>query len=255
METLFTGQIHFHLAECPSVNTYATEMVKSREIAEGTIISTSNQTNGRGQFGNKWHSEEGKNITACIIYRPKFLQIQNIFALSMAVSLAMYDLLTYFLGKKHDIKIKWPNDILVDGKKICGILIENIFRGSSLDYSLVGIGLNVNQGNFPKLLCNAISLKACLGEDLDLKIVLELLCLKIEKRYLQTRNDQLEDIKKSYSKRLFLYGEEAEYLKSNGEKILGSIVNVGFDGALELRYKSGKSDFFRYKELVYLFEK
>ncbi|MFN6037346.1 MAG: biotin--[acetyl-CoA-carboxylase] ligase [Bacteroidota bacterium] len=251
METLFTGQVHFHLAECPSVNTYATEMVKSREIAEGTVISTLNQTNGRGQYGNKWHSEEGKNITACIIYRPKFLQAQNIFALSMAVSLAIHDLLTYFLGNKHDIKIKWPNDILVDGKKICGILIENIFRGSSLDYSLVGIGLNVNQFKFPNELFNATSMKIIRGFDFDIKNVLVSMCSYVEARYLQLKPGDFWAINKQYNSRLFLLNLNHIYRDVNGKEFSGKIIKVGLSGSLDLQCDSGELRSFKNKELIF----
>src|ERR1700747_2779313 len=144
METLFTGRNIIELSECASVNTHATELLKAVKLPEGTVIYTKKQTAGRGQRGNTWVSEDGKNLTMCFVFHPNFLNAANSFLLSMTVSLALHDLLTELLTEKQEVKIKWPNDILIDGKKVAGILIENVLREEQLSSSVIGIGLNLN---------------------------------------------------------------------------------------------------------------
>ena len=230
------------------------DLIKSQEIGEGTLVSSLKQTNGRGQMNTVWKSEEGKNLTISIIYKPKFLEVKNIFALSMAVSLGLYDVLSDLLDQKHDIKIKWPNDIMVNKKKICGILIENTFRQSKIDYSIIGIGLNVNQEFFDEGVGQATSLKKCIGKETPLKDVLELLCLKIEKRYLQLRNGNLQEIKNTYLSRLYLFNTVAMFSSPDNQKINGTITDVGTDGVLKFKHTSSEVCFFRNKELIFLQE-
>ena len=171
MDTLFTGHNLIELSDCPSVNSHAIELLKSVNLAEGTVIFTTNQTAGRGQRGARWYSDTGKNVTMSLILFPRFLDLKDSFQLSKIVSLGVYDFLSVNLPKAVNIKIKWPNDIVADGKKICGILIENILRDNRLNASIIGIGLNVNQEFFPEEIPNAISMKQLNFEDYD--------CIKI----------------------------------------------------------------------------
>lgn len=134
METLFIGKNLLFLHEVESTNTYAMNLLRNVNAIEGTVVYTDNQTHGKGQRGANWGSEIAQNITASIIIKPHFLNIDNAFYLSKISALAVYDVLTELLPNSHNgIKIKWPNDILVNQQKISGILIENNFTNATID--------------------------------------------------------------------------------------------------------------------------
>ena len=150
------------MPECHSTNDEASRLIQNSNVLEGTVVITGNQTAGRGQRGNAWFSEPGKNLTFSILIKPSFLSVKNQFYLNIAFSLGLFDYLKEVL--KTEVKIKWPNDILVNGKKICGILIENHLQAQHIQHSIVGIGLNVNQHHH--LLATATSMNLENGKSL-----------------------------------------------------------------------------------------
>jgi BirA family transcriptional regulator, biotin operon repressor / biotin---[acetyl-CoA-carboxylase] ligase len=251
INTLFTGQNVIELPECPSVNTYATELLKAVNLPEGTIIHTKKQTAGRGQRGNTWVSEEGKNVTMSLILHPSFLRASDAFLLSMTVSLALHDLLTATLTETHEIKIKWPNDMYVDGKKIAGILIENVLREDHLQSSVIGIGLNVNQEDFGSLNSMATSVKNLSGREVRIEEMLSKICSKVEARYLNLRAKSFEKIKLEYLEKLLDYGVKREFKTPAGEQFSGTIQDVRLDGKLMIEGKGGEKRFFEMKELIF----
>src|SRR5262249_40524297 len=116
------------------------ELASKSALPEGTVVITSNQYAGRGQRGNEWNSEPGMNLTFSVLLKPSSLSVKNQFFLTIIASLSVFD----FLKEKQvgDLKIKWPNDILVYKKKICGMLIENSILGETINQSIIGVGLN-----------------------------------------------------------------------------------------------------------------
>ncbi len=251
MNTLFTGQNIIKLPEHPSVNTYAIELLKGVKVHEGTVIITDKQTAGRGQRGNVWYSEEKKNITMSVVYHPGFLSALNSFLLSMMASLALHDLLTEILTDAHEVRIKWPNDIYVDGKKIAGILIENIYREEQIVSTVIGIGLNVNQENFGEMSDKINSLKLATGKEFELKSILEGICGMLESRYLQLRGINRDVIKEAYMERLYLRGERHIFSTPKGDKFEGRIKDVQEDGKLVLQLENGVEKKFEFKEIVF----
>lgn len=137
---------HIHLNQVPSTNSYLHQLVEQQpHLPNYTVVTTTHQTAGRGQKGNHWEANAGENITLSLLIRPTEQLQKAPFALNMATSLALHDLLSPLVPTL----IKWPNDILVAGKrKIAGILTENSWSGNEWDYSIVGIGLNVMQRHF-----------------------------------------------------------------------------------------------------------
>ena len=130
------------------------------EIDNLSVVSALEQTKGRGQRGNRWSSQPGENLTFSLVVKDFRIKANEQSAISQATALSLVDLLS-----RHEIKarIKWPNDIYAGDEKICGILIENSLKGSEIDWSIIGIGLNVNQTAFPKDLPNPTSMKLCTG--------------------------------------------------------------------------------------------
>ena len=125
-----------------------------------SVVSALEQTKGRGQRGNRWSSQPGENLTFSLVVKDFRIKANEQSAISQATALSLVDLLS-----RHEIKarIKWPNDIYTGDEKICGILIENSLKGSEIDWSIIGIGLNVNQTAFPEDLPNPTSMKLCTG--------------------------------------------------------------------------------------------
>ncbi len=144
--------------------------VMSEDLGHGDVVICREQTAGRGQRGNSWEAEPGRNLTFSIMLRPKRLEAHESFQMSMAVSVGITEALRELLG--HEVLIKWPNDIYVGDKKLAGILIENSFYGKRIDRAIVGIGLNVNQSHFRSDAPNPVSMSTVAGHDFSLDKVL-----------------------------------------------------------------------------------
>ena len=236
MNTLFIGKNVLFLPEVESTNTYAINLLRNVNAIEGTVIYTNNQTQGKGQRGTVWSSEIAKNITLSVILQPKFLNINQSFYLSKITALACYDVLTELLDASHyDIKIKWPNDILVNKKKIGGILIENNVNGSHIQHAVIGVGLNVNQQNFGELGDIATSLFNEKNKNYDTSFIMELLCSKLEKWYLKLKENKLDLIHSVYLSHLFGLNETVHFIDNSGKSFYAEIINVEENGKLLVR--------------------
>lgn len=139
-----------------------------------SVLSALSQTSGRGQGTHTWTSRPGENLTFSIVLKPENICSKDSFTVSQITALSVVRFLNSF---GIEAQIKWPNDIYVlgksEGKKICGILIENIFKGDYLASSIIGIGLNINQTDFPEDLPNPISLRQLTGKEHNLEDCLE----------------------------------------------------------------------------------
>jgi len=236
--TLFMGKNLVYVPECHSTNTLGSELCQRSATAEGTTIITDNQTMGRGQRGNSWHSDPYKNLTFSLVLKPSFLKPIDQFNLTVAISLALRDFLTHRIP--GEVKIKWPNDILVNDKKLCGILIENTLSGDTIQCSVVGIGLNVNQDSFS--MESASSMKVVAGHDFNLSDELSLLFEFLERRYLQLRSGKLTDLRNDYLSSLYGKGEERRFLVGTSE-IIGVIEGFNQQGKLLLATGGGTKSY------------
>ena len=156
-ETLFTGRNLIKVKTIASTNNYALELLANNEPIEGTAIMAEYQQSGKGQRGSGWLSDEGANLLVSLIFYPRFLSPNNQFYLNIIASLAVMETVNNFC--RADVKVKWPNDVYANERKIAGILIENSIRGSQIFSSVIGIGLNINQTSFPQFDVEATSLK------------------------------------------------------------------------------------------------
>jgi BirA family transcriptional regulator, biotin operon repressor / biotin---[acetyl-CoA-carboxylase] ligase len=233
MATLFVGQNKVYLPVTDSTNSYATGLLKNVNPHEGTAVYTDHQTHGRGQRGNVWEADAERNLTLSVIFKPHFLNAKKSFYLSKIAALSVYDVLAEILiGSQFDIKIKWPNDILAKRKKITGILIENSFKDEVFQWSVIGIGLNVNQDSFGEL-TNATSLSLLTERTFDRAHIMERLFVFLEKWYLALRNEKYELIDAHYSKHL--YGlDQTLMFESGSEQFKARMVRVSEQGLLEL---------------------
>ena len=227
--TLFLGKNLVYMPECHSTNDLALQMSQQSATPEGTLIITDNQISGRGQRGNTWEAQKGLNFTFSLILKPSTLAIKDQFYLNIFTSLAVADYLTH---KSHaTIYIKWPNDILVDGKKVCGILIENQIQGNRFSNSIIGIGLNMNQQVFS--VPTATSLGVVTGHLLDLSTELTTLMHSLEVRYLQLKNQQYSLLLSDYLKQLHWLNEEHAFIAGDVE-FKGTITGIDDLGRLKI---------------------
>ncbi len=230
-----------------STNDYAKALLKTEKPENFTIVHTLFQTKGRGQRGNAWISGIGLNLTATWIHYPFELKLKDVFFLNMWIALSLHDALSDMLPIHHSIKIKWPNDIYVDGKKIAGILIENTIERDYISESVIGIGVNVNVTEFPNL-DRATSMRILTEKSFDIeKVLLKIHECFILKSYLI---NQKKLIKSLYLKHLFQVNEERTYQTSQGI-ISGKIVDCTENGLLVIQ--SNNQDFyFDLKQIQYL---
>lgn len=246
---LFVGQNLITLKEVASTNTFLKDALsKSEPFLEGTVIMAEKQFSGRGQTNNTWLSESGQNLTFSILLCPSFLKVDRQFELNKAISLALNDALRNYAG--NSALIKWPNDSYIGNKKIGGMLIENIVNGNSIRHAIVGIGLNINQTDFPSSLKNVTSLKKELLKDYDLNVLLGEICNAVEARYLQLKAGHIAKLTTEYLDRLYLLDEWSIY-KINGVCRSGKIVGISGSGQLELETTEGLM-LFNNKEIEFI---
>lgn len=244
-KTLFLGKNLIFVPECHSTNSLALQLDSSK-VGEGTVVITNCQTAGRGQRGNSWEAEPGKNLTFSIILKPAFLSLKDQFFLNIFCSLGIYDFLT---GKTNaTIAIKWPNDILANGKKICGILIENHIYGSQVSNAVVGIGFNVNQTHFA--IDSATALHTILDGEQDLEAILEDILVHLEARYLQLRQGDLTALKEDYLSAMHWRNEKHVFRVQ--ERLIDGIIR-GIDAIGKLTIETeGSLMSFDIKEISYV---
>ena len=245
--TLFVGKVLISLETVDSTNNYAKDLLSKSKPLEGTAIIAHTQHQGRGQIGNTWFSEPGKNLTLSIILYPAFLKAADQFGLTQAIALGICDLGRSLLHRP--VHIKWPNDIYCEGKKLAGILVENSVAGPNLTDSVVGIGLNVNQTNFEGL-GNATSMNLLGGREFELKLTCEALFASLEKRYLQLKNGHRDVLNMDYLRLLYRRKEWHSYKTGKGT-IQGRILGVNDHGQLEMETKEGIR-YFNNKEVEFV---
>jgi BirA family transcriptional regulator, biotin operon repressor / biotin---[acetyl-CoA-carboxylase] ligase len=244
--TIFLGKDVIFLTECHSTNDEVLERLRRREIAEGSIVITDNQTKGKGQRGNQWVSDPGMNITFSLLLQPVFLAPSEQFYLNMIICLAVVELLGEYSA---DLKVKWPNDIFhqSDGK-LGGILIENIINQKGIEYSVIGIGINVNQTVFP--LPKVTSLKLLAGQNIDRGELFRMLVAKIEKGYMALKKGELKKITSDYLSHLYRLEEWFWY--NDGEIFEGKITGIDENGKVIIEKRNGGIAFYGLKEVTFL---
>ena len=183
------------------------------DIDNLSVLSAWEQTAGRGQRGNTWTSNAGENLMFSIVLKSPVLMAEDHFALNEIAALSVSEFLSTYGIKAQ---IKWPNDIYVDKKKICGILIENSFRGKSISSSIIGIGLNINQRNFNVNLPNPTSMVLYRAEDgpLDTHRCLEEfmdIFTSLHDRFLSSACD-LSPLRQRYLSSLWRLGEPSRFI-------------------------------------------
>lgn len=239
----------YRFNQVTSTSDYLKKLINEDKASDRDIVTAAYQTQGRGQHGNSWFSDRDKNLLFSMMIKSGTLAAENQFMLSKTISLAIYDA---FLMHHVDLKIKWPNDIYFKENKLGGILIENFFSGSLWDYSIAGIGLNINQESFPTNLPNPVSLYQITGKHYNNDEILVDLSQKIEIRLRQLFDRHFDEIDRDYEKHLLFFGENREFVTNSGE-LTGCISKVFSDGKIEITGTGHKKYYYYFKEIAFRF--
>lgn len=234
-----------------STNTYATALPVTPSDTEPVVVITDNQTAGRGQRGNTWESQPGKNLTFSLVMYPRFIAPARQFELSMLVSLGILNALRGLVGDPGRLKIKWPNDIYYGDRKIAGILIENSLTANAIDRTVIGIGLNVNQFTFVSDAPNPISMMHTTGTEFDLDAVLDRVVTAIIDMVNDYEfNNEPDELAYMYNTALWRNdGREHAWQLPDGTTFDATLDGVALDGTLRLRRADGTTTGYRFKEI------
>lgn len=239
---------YLHLAETDSTNAYLQRKQAETDI-RNWVVSADWQTAGKGMGRNGWESETGKNLTFSMALDMGFLPAGRQFLLSEAVPLGIVEVLDQLLPAEK-LSIKWPNDIIFDGQKLAGILINSTIKANMMDTSIIGIGLNVNQMRFHDWPTRPVSLKMITGKDYELQPLLEQIAehLLIKVKQLKSSPAAIEE---AYLKRLFRYRTWADY--EVGGKVL-RLLMTGIDefGRLQMTDEENRLYCFDIKEIGFV---
>lgn len=240
-----------HLNETSSTNSYLQTLCSQQPVEELTTVITDFQTAGRGQRGNTWESQIGKNLLFSFVLFPKFLEARRQFLISQIISLAIKDELDIYTT---DISIKWPNDIYWKERKICGMLIENDLMGKLINQSIAGIGININQEAFFSQAPNPVSLLQITQKEYDIFTILKNIMIRIQDYYTLLQQNQVELIANRYKESLFRKNGLYLYRDVNGI-FLARIVQVEPEGRLILEDEGLKKRDYMFKEVEYILER
>ena len=230
-----------------STNRYC-EALDLAAVGDFTCYWALAQTAGIGQRGNHWHSAPGQNLTFSLVLHPDFLPADRQFRLTQALALALCDTLE-IQNSEFKIHIKWPNDIYAEGRKICGTLVSTRLQGTTIASAVCGIGLNVNEVDFPAWLPNPTSLRQLTGRCHELEPLLRQLLGAIERRYHDLREGI--DPQRDYLDRLMNLGTEALY-RYGSEPLRATITGVDPHGRLLLTATDGRHLCCAMKEIALL---
>lgn len=238
-----------HLDAVDSTNSYIRRLLQQGVEFDGlTLVVADSQIAGRGQKGNSWESEDGKNLTFSILCHPRFLKASEQYLMSQMIALSVQETYSHYVD---DVTIKWPNDIYWRDKKISGTLIECDLIGKNIDNCVVGTGMNVNQETFFSDAPNPISLKMITGKDYDLKDLLDEVARRFVSYLEFAESGGADAIRQRYKQRLYRRSGYHLYNDANGN-FMAALVDVENSGRLLLVDTHNTVRRYEFKELKFV---
>jgi BirA family biotin operon repressor/biotin-[acetyl-CoA-carboxylase] ligase len=254
------GHNFIELNSVDSTNNYAMANVHAGLAFPGTVFFAHDQFAGKGQRGKTWAARPGENIMMSIVLQPGFLPVRSQFALSACIAVACHDFFNKYA--LHKVYIKWPNDLYWGDRKAGGILIENIIGAPPADeiqdsqatnaywnWAVAGIGININQVQFPDGLRNPVSLKQVTGKTYDTIALAKELCDCIEKRYTQLQQEDFSVLLNYYNTVLYKNNEPVTLKK---EHLVFETTIKGVNAAGQLQTKDNKKRTFDFGEVEWV---
>lgn len=214
-----------------STNSYLRRLISDLKVQDFTAVMAKSQKNGRGQMGTVWSSEASQNLTFSVFKDLTPLNIQYPFYVSIVTSLALLRTLSFFSIPK--LSVKWPNDILSEDKKICGVLIENVIKQNQMKATILGIGLNLNQTLFENL-PKASSLKIITGKTYEIDEVAHLIISNLKDYFSILQTGNIDVLKAEYLNYLFRKDKPSTFKNEEGQLFTGIIKSVSNMGNLKV---------------------
>ena len=241
---------YIKVSQTASTNTYLSRLAAT--LPGGTVIYTPCQTAGRGQKGNSWESEDGKNLTFSMLLKRPPVKARDQFYLSEAAALAVVEALTAMAG--DGFAVKWPNDIYWHDKKVCGMLLENSLDGNDIAHCIAGIGINVNQERFISDAPNPVSLINITGNEHDLDVLLRQVCSRTEELVNALADDNARrDLHERYMEKLYRNdGKTYPFEDAAGHRFMASVAGIAPDGTLTLQHEDGTCHNYLFKEVKHI---
>lgn len=233
-----------------STNSFLKRLNADGPIDDMTVAVANYQTEGRGQMGTKWTSKDSKNLLFSAFKHISALDADEGFYVSIIVSLSVFKALEKLQIKK--LRIKWPNDILSDDKKIAGILIENIVKQDQIKASIIGVGLNINQTDFEDL-PNASSVLLETGRLFDRDEVLQMVLLQLEDHFQLLEAGKKKFLKEFYEMNLFRKDKPSTFTDVGGSMFSGFIRGISASGKLMVEVEDGVIKAFDLKSISLLY--
>ena len=241
---------YIKVSQTASTNTYLSRLAAT--LPGGTVIYTPCQTVGRGQKGNSWESEDGKNLTFSMLIKRPPVKARDQFYLSEASALAVVETLSDEAGQ--GFTVKWPNDVYWQDNKVCGMLIENSLDGTDIARSIIGIGINVNQERFVSDAPNPVSLINITGREHDLMALLNSVCSRIEATVAALDDeDTRSDLHSRYMAALYRNDSAMHpFEDAAGNRFMATVAGIAPDGTLTLRHEDGTCHDYLFKEVKHI---
>ncbi len=240
---------HIKLDATESTNDFLKALSNNQMVDNFTVVTTDNQTKGRGQMGTDWVSEVGKNLIMSVLINDFLFDKSRVFDINIIVATSIIQALQTF--NIPELSIKWPNDILSDNKKIGGILIENSFKNDGTIHSIVGLGLNVNQINFDNL-PKASSLAVVCNTTFDKNLILFEIIEKLKNNFKKWNNTK-ELLLTQYTDLLYKKGIPMPFSSDCGKQFMGIIQGVSSMGKLQILLENDTISEFDSKEIQMLY--
>ncbi len=233
-----------------STNTFLKGMINSQTVEDFTVVTTKYQSEGKGQMGAHWTSEASKNLMFSMFVDVSKIELEHPFYISMVTALALRQSLNSFLIPQ--LFIKWPNDILSQNKKVCGILIENVMKRGYVNASIIGVGLNVNQMEF-EMLPNASSLKKITGSVFDTDELLDSILSSMKLYVEKLKNGNFKALKEEYESYLFRKNKPSTFKDAKGNLFSGYIKSVKESGDLQVLLEDNITKAFTLKDITLMY--
>ncbi len=231
-----------------STNLEAARLLSSGQPLHGVLLIAKSQSDGRGQYGRTWHAQNGNHLAMSIILQPANMSTAELPYLAMKVSLAIVEVLS-MIDPPLQARIKWPNDIYINNKKIAGILIENLLSAYRVQHSIIGIGMNVNETNFPVEIPNAVSLFMITNRKYDVKEIAG----SIKNHIMKLLDQTIETWKPEYDKHIYGIAFPNAF-DINGKIHLAVVQGVDLEGKIVLQMENGKIRSYFSHEIKWILE-
>lgn len=245
---MIIGSKIYEVGETGSTNSYLSDLLEREVLPDGTAVVAAFQTHGRGLGRNTWFSDAGKNLLLSFVIYPSYLDPTDQSLITRFTALGIYDLVSSKLNVS--VRVKWPNDIMANDRKIAGILIQNSVAGEYMVHSVIGVGINVNQEAFPDDLPDAVSIKMISSSETDLTLFRKDLFNSLNRRLRQMATSPGE-LTNDYLSVLYRFGEKAGY-RIRGNEVSAHISGIDRYGRLLLTDDQGSEHVCDLKEVEYL---